>query len=170
MKKNRKNINEIGMPLGRTLVVVKKGFIKSVYTDISNSFSRRRGVFMISFDYVKVSGLKRDILTNRFISDNVLLVDLLDSLKTAFGNFHLNYIIDTGIIQFFSSRADETCELRKEYSAVLEKYNQLPGSYVNKGFSRMEFVMLFQLYKKKNSADILFINDNMYRDFISVKN
>ena len=88
-------------------------------------------------------------------------------LRERFGNFHLNYVIDTNIfIVFREYKNDELVKLRQEFIDFLRKNNQLPGTKTNKHFVKLEFLMFKQKYRKINDAEVLFINENVYRDFI----
>ena len=152
------------MPLLHDKLIVKKGFIKSIFKDINEEFDQTKGIFIISFDYLKDVKLNKEILTHRFISNFDNLIKIINNLKKNYGNFHLNYIIDTQIDFFFNFK-NQYEKLKIYYFDILKKYNQLPGSIINKAFTKTEFLLL-KNYFKKDTAYILFVNENIYRDFI----
>ena len=86
----------------------------------------------------------------------------------SFGNFHLNYVIDTGIRQVFACDTKEADALRDELARFLTKHGQQSGSKSKRGFVRQEFIMLKNRFCKVETADVLFVNDNVYRDFIAI--
>ena len=155
------------MPLLKTSPVVAKGFLSSVQPSIGQAHAGRRGIFLISFDYVSEEGTSKQILSNKFITSSCNLLEMLESLSMSFGNFHLNYVIDTGIRQIFSTDTKESSALSEEYFRFLKKHNQQSGTKAMRGFIRQEFIMLRKRLHKEENAEILFVNDNVYRDFIA---
>ena len=156
------------MPLLKSSPVVAKGFLSSVQSSIGEAHTGRRGIFLISFDYVSEQGTSKQILSNKFVTSSCNLVEMLEGLSRSFGNFHLNYVIDTGIRQFFDRDTRESSALSEEYFRFLKKNNQHSGTKAMRGFIRQEFIMLKNRFKKEENAEILFVNDNVYRDFVAV--
>ena len=156
------------MPITRESPIVEKGFIKSVFESIERHHSERRGLFLISFDYVCEKGTSKEILSNKFITSTCNLIETLEGLSGSFGNFHLNYVIDTGILQLLSSDTRELAKLCDEYYRFLTRNNQQSGTKTRPGFIRQEFIMLMNRFKKEEKSEIIFVNENVYRDFIAV--
>lgn len=156
------------MPLTKTTPVVVKGFINTVKPALQDAYAGRRGIFLISFEYVSERGTTKEILSNKFVTSSTNLVDTLEALSLSFGNFHLNYVIDTGIFQVFSTDTKEADALKHAFSTFLTKHNQQSGTKAARGFIRQEFSMLRKQFCRKENADVLFVNDNVYRDFVAV--
>ena len=156
------------MPLTKTTPVVVKGFIETVKPALRNAYAERRGIFLISFEYVSERGTTKEILSNKFVTSSGNLVETIEALSLSFGNFHLNYVIDTGIFQIFATDTKESDALKHAFSSFLAKHNQQSGTKAVRGFIRQEFIMLRKLFCRTENADVLFVNDNIYRDFIAV--
>ena len=156
------------MPITRDSPIVEKGFIRSVFESIERRHSNRRGIFLISFDYVCEKGTLKEILSNKFVTSSCNLIETLEALSRSFGNFHLNYVIDTGLRQVFTTDVRDSEALRNDYFKFLTKHNQQSGTKTRPGFIQQEFIMLRNRFKKDETSEILFVNENVYRDFIAV--
>ena len=150
----------------------EKGYYKSIKSSIERNFEGVYGNFIVSVDYIYTKQLSKTICTTRLVVNRTKIVDLLEKLYTIYDNFHLNYIImmhqsylDANEITFITTEINKY--MMKSFQTFDEQF------IYNRIMINSELIMLRQLFKvrKLNHINLkwLFVNDNIYRDFIKYK-
>ena len=153
------------MPLVENNVLFRKGFYESVKDVINEKYVNDFSAYIICFDYLLTEQTNKTILTSRSITEKTRLSSLLETLYKTYGNIHINYIIKIYDDFLYGIDQKHISKIRSAQQKFLKGYHhaqRLDGSFnMTKGILRQEFIMWRNLFKK-DSAEGLFVNDNIY--------
>ena len=152
-------------------VVFHKGFYTSTKAPIMEKHGNLHGNFALSLDHVMVEGITKRIVTIRKFVTSASLESLLDTLFDEFGNYHLNYLVFFSRT-FFGEDSGAT-HYNTEINKFVMKSHKIDGlgrASFDKNVLFGEFHTIRDILKSKvfarQTAKMLFVNDNIYTTYI----